>query len=331
MRLPILGFVGIVILSLLTAPLTAAAPPTGKVARVGVLSGGSDVRVFASQVLAPFREGMRALDYSEGRHYVIVGRTAAGAYDRLPSLVAELIELHVDVIVTFGVPAALAAQRATTTIPIVAANVGDPVGAGLVTNLARPGGHITALSHYAADLSAKQIEVFKHTIPPLARLVVLYNPANPLHPRYWQETQAAAQALGLLLVRLEVRDPNALVHAFDVVRLERGDGLLVLSDGVFITQAERIAYLATTHRLPMMAQYREHVEAGGLLAYGPNLQEIAKRAATYVDKILTGTKAGDLPVEQPMQFELVVNLKAAKALGLTIPATLLFQATEVIQ
>ena len=330
MRLHILGFVGIVILPLLTAPLTAAAPPTGKVARVGVLRGGSDVRGSA-RVLAPFREGMRALDYIEGHNYVIVDRAAEGAYDRLPSLVAELIELNVDVIVTFGVPAALAAKRATTTIPIVAASVGDPVGAGLVTNLARPGGHITALSHYAADLSAKQIEVFKHTIPPLARLGVLYNPANPLHPRYWQETQAAAQALGLLLVRLEVRDLNELVHAFDAVRLERGDGLLVLSDGFFITQAERIAHLATTNRLPMMAQYREHVEAGGLLAYGPNLQEIAKRAATYVDKILKGAKAGDLPVEQPMKFELVVNLKAAKALGLTIPPTLLFQATEVIQ
>ena len=288
--------------------------------KVGVLCSGS-----AALFLPPFQEGIHMLDPIEGRDFVIEARAADGVYDRLPGLVAELIALNVDVIVTAGIPAALAAQRAATTIPIVAANVGDPVG------LVQPGGHITALSHYAADLSAKQVEVFKQTIPTLARIGVLYNPTNPLHPGYWQETQVAAPALGLLLVRLEVRDTNELVHAFDAGGLERGDGLLVLSDAFFNAQAARIAHLATAHRLPMMAQYREFVEAGGLLAYGPNLSEIAKRAATYVDKILKGTKAGDLPVEQPMQFELVMNLKAAKALSLTIPPALLFQATEVIQ
>ena len=302
----------------------------GPNAQVGVLCSGAEARF-----LPPFRVGIRVLDSIAGRNSVIVARAADGVYDRLPGLVAELIALNVDVIVTAGIPAALAAQRATTTIPIVAANVGDPVGIGLVSTLARPGGHITALSHYAADLSAKQVELFKQTIPTLARIRVLYNPTNPLHPGYWQETQAAAQALGLLLVRLEVRDTDELARelarAFDAGELERGDGLLVLADAFFNAQAAGIAQLATTHRLPMMAQYREFVEAGGLLAYGPNLPEIAKRAATYVDKILKGTKAGDLPVEQPMQFELVMNLKAAKALSLTIPPALLFQATEVMQ
>ena len=326
MWLNIIGPIVLLALGILVVPPAAVAQPKGTVARVGVLCSGSEARF-----LPPFQESIRVLDSIAGRNSVIVVRAAEGIYDRLPRLVADLIDLNVDVIVTAGIPAALAAQRATTTIPIVAANVGDPVGIGLVSTLARPGGHITALSHYAADLSAKQVELFKQTIPTLARIGVLYNPTNPLHPGYWQETQAAAQAQGLLLVRLEVRDTDELARAFDAGGLERGDGLLVLADAFFNVQAAGIAQLATTYRLPMMAQYREFVEAGGLLAYGPNLPEIVKRAATYVDKILKGTKAGDLPVEQPMKFELVMNLKAAKALGLTIPPALLFQATEVMQ
>ena len=326
MWLNIIGPIVLLALGILVAPPAAVAQPRGTVARVGVLCSGAEARF-----LPPFREGIRVLDSIAGRNSVIVARAADGVYDRLPGLVAELIALNVDVIVTAGVPAALAAQRATTTIPIVAANVGDPVGIGLVSTLARPGGHITALSHYAADLSAKQVELFKQTIPTLARIVVLYNPTNPLHPGYWQETQAAAQALGLLLVRLEVRDTDELARAFDAGGLERGDGLLVLADAFFNAQAARIAQLATAHRLPMMAQYREFVEAGGLLAYGPNLPQIAKRAATYVDKILKGAKPADLPVERPMKFELVINLQAAKALSLTIPPALLERADEVIQ
>jgi ABC-type uncharacterized transport system substrate-binding protein len=292
----------------------------GPNARVGVLCSGSE-----ALFLPPFQESIRVLDSIAGRNSVIEVRAADGVYDRLPGLVAELIALKVDVIVTAGIPAALAAQRATTTIPIVASNVGDPVG------LVQPGGHIAALSHSAADLSAKQVELFKEAIPTLARIGVLYNPTNPLHPGYWQETQAAAQALGLLLVRLEVRDTDELVHAFDAGGLERGDGLLVLADAFFNAQAAGIAQLATTHRLPMMAQYREFVEAGGLLAYGPNLPEIAKRAATYVDKILKGAKPADLPVDRPMKFELIINLKTAQALGINIPQALLDRADEVIQ
>ena len=292
--------------------------------KVGVLCSGSE-----ALFLPPFQEGIHMLDPIEGRDFVIEARAADGVYDRLPGLVAELIALNVDVIVTAGIPAALAAQRAATTIPIVAANVGDPVG------LVQPGGHITALSHSAADLSAKQVELFKEAIPTLARIGVLYNRTNPLHPGYWQETQAAAQALGLLLVRLEVRDTDELARelarAFDAGELERGDGLLVLADAFFNAQAAGIAQLATTHRLPMMAQYREFVEAGGLLAYGPNLPEIAKRAATYVDKILKGAKPADLPVDRPMKFELIINLKTAQALGITIPPALLERADEVIQ
>jgi ABC-type uncharacterized transport system substrate-binding protein len=320
MWLNIIGPIVLLALGILVAPPAAVAQPRGTVARVGVLCSGSE-----ALFLPPFREGIRVLDSIAGRNSVIEVRAADGVYDRLPGLVAELIALKVDVIVTAGIPAALAAQRATTTIPIVASNVGDPVG------LVQPGGHIAALSHSAADLSAKQVELFKEAIPTLARIGVLYNPTNPLHPGYWQETQAAAQALGLLLVRLEVRDTDELVHAFDAGGLERGDGLLVLADAFFNAQAAGIAQLATTHRLPMMAQYREFVEAGGLLAYGPNLPEIAKRAATYVDKILKGAKPADLPVDRPMKFELIINLKTAQALGINIPQALLDRADEVIQ
>ena len=314
----------LIILLLLAVPDGAAAQ-AGRLPRVGVLVSGSE-----SRFLPSLREGMRALDYIEGRNYLLVVRAAEGGYDRLPRLVAELIELKPDIIVTSGVPSALAAKRATT-IPIVAASVGDPVGAGLVTNLARPGGHITALSHFAADLSAKQVDVFKQAIPTLSQIAALYNSTNPLHPGYWRETHEAAQSLRIGLLRLVVRDTNELVHAIETLPRDREYGLLVLSDGFFNAQPARIAQLAKAGRLPMMAPYREFVEAGGLLSYGPNLPEIYKRAAVYVDKILKGTKAGDLPVEQPTKLELIVNLQTAKALGLTIPAALLLRADQVIE
>ena len=324
MRLMIAKRATVIILLLLTVPGGAFAQ-AGRLPRVGVLVSGSE-----SRFLPSFREGMRALDYIEGRNYLLVVRAAEGAYDRLPGLVAELIEFKPDIIVTSGVPSALAAKRATT-IPTIAVSVGDPVGVGLVTNLARPGGHITALSHFAADLSAKQVDVFKQAIPTLSRIAVLYNSTNPLHPRYWQETQEAAQALGVGLLRLVVRDTKELVHAIETLPRERGAGLLVLSDGFFNAQPARIAQLAKASRLPMMAPYREFVEAGGLLSYGPNLPEIYKRAAVYVDKILKGAKAGDLPVEQPTKLELIINLQTAKALGLTISASLMLRADQVIE
>ena len=307
------------------APLAAGAQPSGKLPRIGVVGSGRASRLVA------FREGMRALGYVEGRNCVIEVRAVEGAYDRLPRVLTELIALNVDVIVTSGVPSALAAKRATTVIPIVAASVGDPVGIGLVSNLARPGGNVTAISHFAADLSGKQVDLFKQAVPGLSRIGVLYNPTNPLHPEYWRDTEMAAKALSVTLVRLVVHDLDELTRAFDVARRERANGLLVLSDPFFNDQWMRIAKTATTARLPLMSPYREYVEAGGLLSYGPNLDEILKRAVVYVDKILKGAKPGDLPVEQPTKFELLINTKTAETLGLTIPPSLLGRADRLIR
>ena len=315
-------------LALLAAPLAAEAQQRMTAHRIGYLTASASAD---ARLLTAFREGMRALSYTEGQDFIIEVRTAEGLYERLPLLAAELVGLNVDVIVTAGVPSALAAKRATSTIPTICVGVGDPVGAGLVSNLARPGGNITGLSHFAADLSRKQVDLFKQALPTLSRIGVLYNPANPLHPQYWQETKTAAQALSVTLLRLEVHDTQGLAHAFDVVRSGRVAGLIVLSDPFFFAQQVRIAELATMSRVPAMAPYREYAEAGALLTYGPNLLDLWRRAATYVDKILKGAKPADLPVEQPTKFEFVINLKTAKALGLTIPPAVLARADEIIQ
>jgi putative ABC transport system substrate-binding protein len=274
---------------------------------------------------------MRVLGSVEGRNFIIEHRAADGVYDRLPQLAAELLKANVNVIVTVGVPAALAAKRSTAATPIVAVAVGDPVGVGLVTNLARPGENVTGLSHFAMDLSGKQVDLFKQAVPSISRIGVLYNPTNALHARYWRETQTAAQVLGVTLMRLDVRDSGGLAAAFDVVRREREEGLIVLSDPLLFDKRQEITRLAAVGRLPTMSPYREYAKAGGLLAYGPSLSEIWKRAAVYVDKILKGAKPADLPVEQPTKVELVINLKTAKALGLTIPPSLLQRADEIIQ
>ena len=312
---------------LLATPLGVGAQQSGKVARIAVLGAGSDSLVF----LARFREGMQALGYVEPGSLAIEYRTAEGVYAHLPRVAAELVELHVDIIVTVGVPPALAAKRATSTIPIIAALVGDPIGAGLVTSLARPGGNVTGISHFAADLSGKQVDIFKQAVPKLSRIGVLYNPMNALHPRYWPDTETTAKILGVALVRLDAQNSEEVAGAFDTILRVRGNGLLVLSDPFFFGQYEQIARLAAASRLPTMSAYREYAEMGGFLTYGPNLAGLTRRAAVYVDKILKGTQPGDLPVEQPTKVELVINLKTAKALGLTIPPSVLARADEVIQ
>jgi putative ABC transport system substrate-binding protein len=305
----------------------------GKVARVGVLAPG-----FAQPPLAALRQGLRGLGYVEGQNLTLVERFAEGRYDRLSGLAAELVRLKVDVILSLSTPAALAAKNATDTIPIVMLGVGDPVKSGLVASLARPGGKITGLTFFAGDLSAKWLELLKQAVPRITRIAVLLNPANPaVNPANPDKaldlnaTAVAARALRVQLQILEAPDPSELDRAFSTMAKERADALFVVADPMFFGQRSRIVDLAATHRLPTIFASRGFVEAGGLMAYAPNADEIYRRAAGYVDKILKGAKPADLPVEQPTRFELVVNLKTAKALGLTLPQSILIRADQVIQ
>jgi putative ABC transport system substrate-binding protein len=319
------------ILSLLTVPLTSQAQPAAKVPRLGLLIP-SAVSAVASRLEA-FRHGLRDLGYIEGQNITLEYRFADGQADRLPALGAELVQLQVDVLVVDGTTALRAAQHATTTLPIIMAVSGDPVGAGLVASLARPGGNITGLSSRAPEVSGKRLELLKEAVPTFSRVAALWHRDAPAGP-YVTETQAAAQALGLQLHAFEVGDPDALEQAFAAMTSVHAEALVVLPSAQFSSHqpvAERVAELAMTHRLPTMFGNREAVEAGGLMSYGPNYADFYRRAATYVDKILKGATPADLPVEQPMKFELVINLKTAQTLGLTIPPILLFQADEVIK
>ena len=250
--------------------------------------------------------------------------------ERLPALAAELVALKVDVIVASGTPTALAAKNATTTIPIVFATSGDPVGT-LVASIARPGGNVTGLSLVGPELVARQLQLLKEAVPKASRVAFLSNPDNPYTPVMVKEVEAAARSLKVRMQRVESRGGAATDAAFDAMARERPNALLVLFDPVLTGQRARISELANKHRLPSMCPHREYAEDGGLMAYGASLTDLYRRAATYVDKILKGAKPGDLPVEQPTKFELVINLKTAKALGLTIPPSLLARADEVIQ
>jgi putative ABC transport system substrate-binding protein len=267
----------------------------------------------------------------EGQSIAIEYREAQGKYERLPDLAAELVRLKVDVIVGATVPTIQAARQATKTIPIVMTLVADPVATGLVANVARPAGNITGLSTMAPDLMGKQLELLREVLPKASRVAVLWNPANPSNALQLREAQDAARALGMRLQPLEVRDPTEFEKAFAAMTRERAGALLVLSDSTLLTQRERIADLAAKSRLPAVSGGRAHAEAGGLIAYGANIFDIWRRAATYVDRILKGAKPAEMPIEQPTKFELVINLKTAKALGLTIPQSLLGRADEVIQ
>jgi len=326
MRLSALGLILTLALGILTAPLTADAQQAGKVPRIGVLSAGS----LAGDIhLEAFREGLRDLGYVEGRNITLEYRFAEGQADRLPALVAELVRLPVDVLVVNGTVAIRPAQHATTTIPIVMV-AADPVGAGLVASLARPGGNSTGLSIMVPGFSGKRLEILKEAVPTLSRVAALWHRDAPMGS-YVTETQAAAQALGLQLQALEVRSPNEFDQAFAAMTSEHADALVMIPSGLFFSHRRQLAALAVQHRLPAIFMEREFVDAGGLMAYGPSLSDLSRRAATYVDKILKGAKPADLPIEQPMKFELVINLKTAKALGLTVPPSLLFQANEVIR
>jgi putative tryptophan/tyrosine transport system substrate-binding protein len=310
-------------------PLAARAQLRGKIPRIGFM--GNSTAALEANLIGPFREGLRAHGYEEGRNVEIVFRWAEGRYERFPALVAELIAANVDVIVTAGTPAALALKQATSTVPVVMAAIGDPVGTGIVPNLARPGGNITGLSAIAPDLEGKRLELLQEIVPHLAHVAFFLNPANEFHTVSLHQALAAARALTINLQPREVRTSEDLDAAFAAVLKEKPDGLLILADRIFLHNRQRMMDFATEHRLPSVNAYRELVEAGGLTSYGPSYEEMHRRAADYVDRILKGARPGDLPIEQPTKFTLVVNLKAARALGLDVPPTLLARADEVIE
>ena len=313
--------------------LAFAAPPgsfgqqQGKVWRVGFLLPAS--ASLSSSNTNAFLKGMWELGYVEGKNLVIEWRFADGKLERLPGLAAELVQLKVDIIVTAGSPAISAAQKATSTIPIVMATVGDPVGSGFVKSLARPGGNITGLSNMAGDIAAKFIDLLRSVVPKLSRVAML-TPSTS-YGELSKSVQAAAQKAGVKTLVAEASTPQEIENAFSMMVREKADAVFVGSPTVFAQQHRQIAELALKYRMPSLFQDRVTVEAGGLMSYGQKFTDLYQRSATYVDKILKGAKPGDLPVEQPVSFELVVNLKTAKALGLTIPQSLLLRADEVIQ
>ncbi len=314
--------------SLLAAPLAAEAEQAAKIARIGYLSPNLAATPHLPEA---FRQGLRDLGYVEGRNVVIEYRDVEGKFERLPALAAELVALKVDVIVTGAAQATQAAKNATTTIPIIMVAVVDPVRIGLVASLARPGGNVTGLSHFAGqELSGKRLELLREVVPKLSHVAIILNSANPSNPLQVRETEAAAQVLGLQLRPLEVRVPDDFERAFETAIRGRASALIALDDPFIFGERTRIVGLAAKSRLPVMYGFREFVDAGGFMSYGANLSDLFRRAATYVDKILKGAKPADLPVEQPTKFELVINLKTAKALGLTISQSLLQRADQVI-
>jgi putative ABC transport system substrate-binding protein len=312
---------------LLAAPLAAEAQPAGKLYRIGLLSPTSQ-----SLGIEPIRVGLRTLGYVEGHNLVIEYRSAEGRFDRLPDLAAELVRLHVDVIVALVTQASLAAKNATSTIPIVMMAVGDPVGAGLVASLARPGGNVTGTSGMAVEVASKLLELLQQVAAKIHRVSVLWNPANAVFQgQMVKATEAAGRSMGIQLQMLAARDVKEIDRAFAALTKGRAEALIVLPDPVFVAQHSRIAAFAARSRLPSVSGSRGYAEEGGLITYGPDFFELGRRTAAYVDRILKGAKPGDLPIEQATKFELVINLKTAKALGLTIPPSLLQRADQVIE
>jgi len=307
----------------LDPPAIAQAPAGAR--RIGLL------RITGTSVVAAFREGLRELGWVEGQNVVIDYRSAEGL-DSLPDLAGELVRLKVDIIVAVSTPATAAAKNATPTIPIVMVAVADPVGLGFVASYAHPGGNVTGLTNRVGGVTTvgKQLELFKEIIPEVRRVAILSNPGNPADALAIRNIEAAARSLAVQLQLLEARAPNEFDAAFAAMTKERVGALIVLADPVFSFSGGRLADLAARSRLPAAYGYRGAVEAGGLMSYGPSLPDLWRRAAAYVDKILKGANPAELPVEQPRKFELVINLKTAKALGLTIPQSVLLRADEVI-
>jgi len=322
-------FLGVFAGGLLAAPFPAEAQQPGKVYRIGVLEQGG--LPGPNPVYEAFRQQLYQLGYIEGQNIVFDYRAAEGRAERLPDFAAELVRLKVDVIVAGGTLGPLAAKHATGTIPIVLAAAGDPVGTGLVASLAKPGGNVTGLSNHSAELTGKRLQLTKEVLPGLSRVAVLWNAANPIAELVFKETEAAARTLGVQVQSLEVRSSDDFENVLPAAVNGRAGALFVVDDPLVFRNRMRIADFAARNRLPATAFYKQFAEAGGLMTFGASLADLYRRAAIFVDKILKGAKPADLPVEQPTKYELVINLKTAKALGLTVPPSLLQRADQVIE
>ena len=305
--------------------VNAQAQQAKKVPQVGVLFGPTDPGVEA------FRRGLRELGYVEGKNVTIEYRSAEGKLDRLPGLAAELVRLKADVIVGSSNSAISALKEATKTIPIVMAIAGDPVGSGFIASLAHPGGNITGLTVIAEQLSGKRLELLKEINPKITRVAVFRSPTTPIHAVLWKETQEAATTLGIKVFPLDIQGPEDIESGFATMAREHASAFIVLPEPISFTNRKKIVDLAAKQRLPAMYPWNEFAESGGLIVYGPNRDDVWRRSATYVDKILKGANPADLPVEQPTKFELVINLKTAKQIGLTIPPNVLARADKVIK
>ena len=319
----------IAICVLAASPTVGLAQQPAKVPRIGFLTAfsPSDVPLWREG----FRQGLRDLGYTEGQNIVIEYRYAEGRPERLHGLAAELVRLKVDIIAAETTPASLALKQATTTIPVVMTIVADPERSGLISSLARPGGNITGLSLQLPDVTAKRLQILREVVPTVSRVAILWNSASPITPPQFKAAEAAAQELGVQLESLGVRTSDDFEKAFRTAMGRRAGALLVLDDFLLTRQVTQVAALTVKNRLPALAGITGFAEAGGLVSYGPNFPDISRRAALYVDKILKGAKPGDLPVEQPTNFELVINAKTARALGLTVSPSLLTRADRIIQ
>jgi putative ABC transport system substrate-binding protein len=313
-------------LVLLTLPLAALGQQVPKMPRIGVLTGGG-----LGVERDWFLQGLRDLGYAEGKNVAIEWRSAEGKLDRLSDLVNELVRVNVDVIVASSNPAIIALRKATSTIPIVMAVVGDPVGAGFVQSLAHPGGNVTGLSNLAEGLSAKRLELLREAVPTTSRIAVLRHPSIPTHAVLFRETQGAADALGVKIMPFDIPGPDDFAGTFESMVRDRAQALIVLPDPITTARRARITELAAKHRLPAMYAFEDFVDAGGLMSYSPSRSDLWRRAAGYADRILKGAKPAELPVAQPTQFQLTINLKAARTLGVTIPPSLLHRADRVLE
>jgi len=318
-----------VTLSLLASPLAAQAQQAGRVYRIGMLETRSTVLNAAN--INAFRQGLLELGYKEGQNLEIVYRSSDGHVERFPGLASELVRVQVDLILTRGTPAALAAKRATRTIPVVMAASADPVGTGIVASLGRPGGNVTGLSSADIEVYAKRVQLLRELLPKLTRIAAIFNMGNPVIPPQWNAVEVSARSLGIQAQLLDVRRPEDLGRAFEAAAKQHAEALMVGVDGVTQGNLRTIAELAAKQRLPSIYGAKEYVDFGGLITYGASDPHMYHRAATFVDKIFKGAKPADLPVEQPTTFELIINVKTAKTLGLTIPQPLLLRADEIIQ
>jgi len=325
------AFLGTLAGGVFVAPLAAEAQKSTKIWRIGLLTSGSREGAGADVRTVPFSQGLRDLGYVEGRNVIVETRYAEGRVERFPSLAAELVDLKIDVLVAMSTPGALAAKQATSTIPIVMAAVGEPVEMKLVESLAHPGGNITGLSLSAPQLAAKRLDLIKQALPKLSRVTVLWNSANQGMQTRFQETQRGAHQLGVSIHSIAIQSPDDFDLVFGAMMKDRPESLLVLADTVTVANRQRAIEFAARNRVPAIYEIRAFAEDGGLMSYGIDMSDHYRRAAVYVDKILKGAKPADLPVEEPTKFELVINLKTAQVLGLTMPPSLLQRADQVIE